>query len=107
MGNMVWFFIMVPSSALFTIIGIYAWNRKKPMWFWAESEVRESEISDVSAYNHANGLMWILYSLIFWAATFVELWNGVVALILIAASCVIGLPVMGVIYKRIYRKYKV
>ena len=49
---------MIPVSLLFTGIGIYAWKRKKPMWFWSGSTVKESEISDIAAYNKANGIMW-------------------------------------------------
>ena len=50
---------MIPCSALLTGIGIYAWNRKKPMWFWSGKTVKETEISDITAYNHANGIMWM------------------------------------------------
>ncbi len=106
MDNIIWFIIMIPCSALFTIIGIYAWNRKKPMWFWAGSTVDESEIADISAYNHANGRMWIVFSLPLWVSTFVGSWNGIIALILIAADCVIGLPLLVIVYKKIYAKYK-
>ncbi|MGM9601021.1 MAG: hypothetical protein ACI3W5_05475 [Faecousia sp.] len=106
MENVVWFIIMVPCSAVFTFIGIYAWKRKKPMWFWAGSTVRETEITDIPAYNRANGQMWIVFSLPLWSSTFLALWNEVIALILIAADCIIGLPVLMVVYKRIYAKYK-
>lgn len=97
---------MIPCSALLSGIGIYAWNRKKPMWFWAGDSVDENEITDVTAYNHANGAMWIIYSLIFWAAAFVGVRSGLAALILIAVGCVLGIPVLAVVYKRIYNKYK-
>lgn len=26
------------------------------MWFWSGKTVKETEISDITAYNHANGL---------------------------------------------------
>ena len=107
MEDIVWFIIMVPCSAVFTIIGIYAWNRKKPMWFWSGSTVEETEIADIPAYNRANGRMWLVFSLPLWLSTFLELWNEIVALILIAADCVIGIPVLIIVYKRIYAKYKV
>ena len=51
MDNIIWLIIMIPVSLLFTGIGIYAWKRKKPMWFWSGSTVKESEISDIAAYN--------------------------------------------------------
>ena len=76
------------------------------MWFWAGSTVRETEIADIPAYNRANGRMWIVFSLPLWSSTFLVMWNEVIALILIAADCMIGLPVLMVVYKRIYAKYK-
>ena len=60
MDNIIWFITTIPCSALITGFGIYAWNRKKPMWFWSGSSVKENEISDIRAYNHANGVMWIV-----------------------------------------------
>ena len=98
---------MIPCSALLTGIGIYAWNRKKPMWFCSGSSVKETEISDVTAYNHANGIMWVVYSIIYWIATFAGIWNSVIAVSLIIAGGAIGLPLLVVAYKRIYARYKV
>ena len=54
MDDIIWLIIMIPVSLLFTGIGIYAWRCKKPMWFWSGSTVKESEISDISAYNRAD-----------------------------------------------------
>ena len=98
---------MIPCSALLTGIGIYAWNRKKPMWFWSGKTVKETEISDITAYNHANGIMWIVYAIIYWMATFAGIWNSIAALDLIIVGCVIGIPVLVVVYNRIYARYKV
>ena len=75
------------------------------MWFWAGLEVKASEIADVPAYNRANGRMWIVYSLIFWAAAFAGLWSGTLAVGLIVVGCALGLPDMIGIYNRIYNKY--
>ena len=106
MEKIIWICIMVPCSALFTMIGVYARNRKKPMWFWSGSTVKESEIADVPAYNRANGCMWIAFSLPLWLSTFLGLSNGIAALILLAVDGVIGLPALAVIYQQIYAKYK-
>ena len=65
MGSIIWLIIMIPVSVLFSGIGIYAWKRKKPMWFWSGSTVEEYEISDVPAYNRANGIMWLVFSAVF------------------------------------------
>lgn len=106
MEQAVWFLIMAPCSAVFTAIGIYAWHRKKPMWFWSGSTVEESEIADIPAYNRANGRMWILFSLPLWLSAFLGLWNDVAALMLLIAGFVIGFPLLVAAYRRIYEKFK-
>ena len=45
MENVIWLVITIPCSLLFTGIGIYAWRRRKPMWFWSGSSVKEEEIT--------------------------------------------------------------
>ena len=76
------------------------------MSFWAGTSVSESEISDIPAYNHANGIMWGIYSHLYWAATLAGVWSSAAALVLIAAACLIGLPMLVVTYKRIYKKFR-
>ena len=75
MERILWLIIMLPISILFTALGIYAWRRKKPMWFWSGSTVREDEISDVRAYNRANGIMWLAFSGVFWIAAVLGLFQ--------------------------------
>ena len=106
MENIIWAVIMAPCSLLFTGIGIYAWRRKKPMWFWSGSSVSEDEIRDVKAYNRENGIMWICYSLVFWTSTILGMWNKAGAAVVLAGGCIGGLPLLVIAYNRIYRKYK-
>ena len=102
----IWLIIMIPCSALLTGIGIYAWRRNKPMWFWSGSTVKEEDISDVSAYNRANGIMWIAFSMLFWACTIVGIWNMKIAGILMMVVCVAGSLMLVVAYQKIYQKYQ-
>ena len=37
----IWLVIMVPVSAILTGLGIFAWRRQKPMWFWSGQTVGE------------------------------------------------------------------
>ena len=107
MENLVFLIIMIPLAAFFTGLGVFAWKRKKPMWFWSGSEVKPWQIRDIPAYNRANGWMWIGYSLGFWAAAVLSLLNVPAAGILVAAWCLGGIPVLILGYNRIYNKYKV
>lgn len=98
--------IMVPCAALFTGLGVFAMKRKKPMWFYAGSEVKPWQIRDIPAYNRANGWMWILFSLGFWAAAVLSLFDVAVAGVLTAATCLLGIPALILAYRRIYQKYR-
>ncbi|MCR5808237.1 MAG: hypothetical protein K6G56_01595 [Clostridiales bacterium] len=105
MEKAIWLILTIPISAMFTGLGIYAWKRKKPMWFWSGSKVKESEINDVPAYNRANGIMWIAYSAVFWASTVLGLFEIDLAGAVLAFGCLAGIPILIVVYKRIYAKY--
>ena len=106
METIIWLVITIPCSLLFTGLGIYAWRREKPMWFWSGSTVGTDEITDVRAYNRENGIMWICYSFVFWISTVMGLWNISAAGIVLAAGCLGGIPLLVIAYSRIYRKYR-
>jgi len=97
--------IVGPVAAFFTGIGLYARRRKKPMWFYSGSEVKPWQIRDIPAYNRANGRMWIVFSLFFWAAAVLSLFNTPAAGVLVAVACLLGIPGLVIAYRRIYRKY--
>lgn len=107
MDNLIFTLITVPVAALFTGIGVYVWRRKKPMWFWSGTTVSEEEITDVPAYNRANGIMWIAFSAVFWLAAACGLLQIKTGGIVLIAGCVAGIPALVVAYGKIYRKYKV
>lgn len=98
--------IMIPLSLFFTVLGIYAWKRKKPMWFWSGSTVKQSEITDVPAYNKANGLMWLGFAAILWGSTILGSLNMEAGGICLAAGCIVGIPALPIVYGKIYKKYK-
>ena len=106
MEIIIWLVIMIPCSLVFTGIGIYAIRREKPMWFWSGSTVKESEITDVKAYNRENGIMWICYSLVLWASTILGVFNMALAGIVLFIGGLAGLPILVASYNRIYKKYK-
>ncbi len=105
MENLVFLLITIPVAAFFTGLGIYARRRKKPMWFYSGSEVKPWQIRDIPAYNRANGRMWLLFSLIFWAAALLSLFDTPAAGILLAVGCLAGIPGLVIAYRRIYRNY--
>ena len=107
METFIYLLITIPIGLGFSILGIYAWKRKKPMWFWSGTEVKASEISDVKAYNKANGIMWIIYSLVFWAGAILGVYQIDIAGIVVAAGCLGGIPLLVLAYTKIYNKYRI
>ena len=106
MEEWIWVGILIPLSMFFTMLGIYAWKRKKPMWFWSGSTLQESEIANVPAYNRANGIMWICYSLVFWISAVVGFFEPEAAGPMLAIGCIGGIPILIIAYKRIYETYR-
>ena len=106
MDTIIWLVVTVLCGVFFTGLGVFAWRRKKPMWFWSGSTVKEREISDIPAYNRANGIMWICYSLVFWGSAVFGLFQPDAAGAFLAAGTLGGIPVLIVVYKKIYAKYK-
>ena len=105
-GKIIWWVVVFGCAILFYAIGSYAGKLTKPMWFWSGTEVKASEITDVEAYNKENARMWKLYSLWYWASGLAEIWSEIVALVLLLASCSVGLVFLVRSYQRIYKKYK-
>ena len=57
-------------------------------------------------YNRANGIMWLSFSAIMWASTILGLMHMRAGGILLMAGSAIGVPILPIVYGRIYRKYR-
>ena len=106
-GKIIWWIVSFGCAILFYAIGAYAQKLEKPMWFWSGSEVKAEQITDIKQYNKENGVMWKLYSLWYAAAGLAEIWNTIVALIILVLSCTVGIVILVRSYLKIYRKYTV
>lgn len=107
MIDVTWILTMSLCSLVITGIGIYAWLRKKPMWFWSSSKVQDDEINDIQAYNRANGIMWIVYSLPYWVSTFLGIADMELAADVVFVWAFISIPFLILVYRWIYNKYAV
>ena len=105
-GDIIWYVTILGCAALFVGIGIYAKKLQKPMWFWSGSTVAPSAITDVAKYNAENARMWFGYSLWYWASGFAWIWSHELALLLLMASCSVGIVFLVRAYHRIEKKYK-
>ena len=94
-------------GAAFLGIGVYASKRKDPMHFWAGSAVDPKSISDIPAYNRANGKLWKLYSIPYWLSGILALLGcSALSAILLFLACSVGIWWLVSSYNRILKRYK-
>lgn len=98
----IWF-----CGLIFITIGIYALKRKTPMHFWSGTTVKAEEISDVRAYNRANGIMWFIYGGILILSGALAFLNPRLATIMLVLLSLPGIIILIIVYGRIYNRYKV
>ncbi len=106
-GKIIMWAVCFGCAILFFAIGLYAKKLKKPMWFWAGTEVDPATITDVKAYNRENGIMWQVYSLWYLAAGLAEFWNAVLAVVFLVLGCSVGIVLLVGTYLKIHKKYSV
>lgn len=89
------------------IIGIVQYKSREPVGFWAGKEPPgKDQITDVKAYNHKHGLMWMLYGagfiLCFGCGMFL---SSLLAVILAGIECIGGIFLMILYHNRLDRTY--
>lgn len=105
-GNILFAAICWLCSLIIGLVALWAFKRKDPMHFWSGSTVKPEEISDIPAYNRANGLMWAIYAGFMAATGILSLFNIIIASILLLLISVPGIFVLVIGYNRIYQKYR-
>ena len=105
-SNVFFAFICLLCALIMGALALWAFKRKDPMHFWAGSAVKPEEITDIPAYNRANGLMWAVYAACLVMTAVVALLNVTVATVLLLIICIPGILVLIIAYRRIYNKYR-
>ena len=93
-------------ALIFGVMALWAFKRRTPMHFWSGSTVHPDEITDIPAYNRANGMMWAVYAACMALAGIVALFSIAAGTVLLLTACLPGIVVLIIVYKRIYHKYK-
>ena len=65
------------------------------------STVKEDEIADIPGYNRANGIMWLVFSAVFWISTVLGCHSMAAGGIFLMAGSIITLPLLPFIYSKI------
>ena len=115
-GNLVGTIIMAiccfGCGILFLCIGLHASKAEKPVNFWSGVSVPAEKVSDVLSYNHACAIMWKVYAIPYFIAGVIGCldFSGdmpimISSILLFAAACFPGLPLLIWQYRRIEKKY--
>ena len=92
-------------------IGVWAGKAKKPVNFWSGTSVPIGKVTDVQAYNHANAVMWKVYSAPYWLAGILGCFGcfgkiyTVASAILLSVACFPGVFLLIWNYRKIAKRY--
>ncbi|MGL5330866.1 MAG: hypothetical protein ACRDD7_16480 [Peptostreptococcaceae bacterium] len=86
---------------------IYCFKSKNPVHFWSGTIVRKDEISNIKAYNRANGIMWSAFTILTIVILIVDFIYKGREFGSFTPIIIIGVVGMMICYKFIYNKYKV
>ena len=100
--------LIIWSSVTLLIIGIgiWSWNSKKPAGFYAG--VEPPKVTDVQKYNHAVGILWFVYGILFELLGFPFLFekqNSPMFLLTILGVVAITIGLL-IVYNRILKRYR-
>ena len=101
------FVVLILCIAPVIILGIVQYRSRRVVGFWSGEEPPKNEkVTDMKAYNHRHGMMWILYGLGFVLCfMFGWLWGAVASAVLCGIECIGGIFIMIACHKKWYDIY--
>lgn len=106
MGTIICFIACVVMFLIYAGVGLYLWRSKKPANFWTGEKIPAGVVSDVKKYNRANGIMWIVFGVLYLIPAFTTFASVLISGVIIGVLTFIGTPVLIIIYtKKIKPKY--
>lgn len=101
------FFVVISflCGVIFVAIGVSCFKRTKPAGFWSGVEVKKEQVTDVKKYNIANGIMWCIFSTLFWISGIAAIYDSIAAVIIMVINCTFGIVGLIVGYGLIKRKF--
>lgn len=92
-------------AGLFFGIGIYVQRQQEPAHFWSGTKIPRESVTDIPAYNRAQGAMWKIYSLPWWIAGAAASRSPIAAAVTIGIACVLGIPLLILAHEKIEKRY--
>lgn len=102
-------FIYTLTAGIMAAIGIVQMRSKKPVAFYSgEKGPKESELTDVTAWNKLHGLMWLCYGIIILVTGIagILLDKAVLTILLTIFGPLVPIPLMVMYHHKLEKKYK-
>ena len=102
-------FILGLCAIIFIVLGVIQYKSKKPSGFYTGEQFNPSEISDIGAWNHRHGIMWILYGSLFpilWGLSFF-ISSSPMYLLVFMGIILVPLPFMIVYHHYLEKRYRI
>ena len=106
-SNILFTIITWLCGGLFIGIGITALKMKTPIHFWSGTKVKKEEVTDVKAYNKANGIMWLTYGLMYILSGLAGIYGTATGAVLLVITNFPGLLIIVIVYAQIEKKYRI
>ena len=101
----IWLTVCWVSAAAILGCRLYCLKSKKPVNLWSWDIVKIEDVIDISQYNKDNATMWTIYSIPYWVAGIIGMFNILIGVIIVLLACSLGLILLSKYYKRIEKKY--
>ncbi len=92
-------------AGFFFGIGIYVQRQQEPAHFWSGAKILPESVTDIPAYNRAQGAMWKVFSLPWWIAGAVASRSLPAAAVTMGIACVLGIPLLILAHEKIEKRY--
>ena len=98
-------------ALIFSGIGFRAEKTNRPVHLWAGTKVDPMKVADISGYNHANAVMWKVYSVPYWLAGLIGCFGflgdifALIAAALLILACFPGIFLLVRRYRKIEKQY--
>lgn len=103
MEAIILFVVCIFLFLLYGGLGIYFMFSKKIANFWSGEKIPPKSVKDIKGFNRANGIMWLVYGILYLIPAFVSFINVLITGILLFVITFIGVLALIFISAKIIR----
>ena len=102
--SIIYFVAILGCAISFLATSIWSFVSKNPVNFWAGEKIPSDFVTDIKKYNHAYGILWLVYGLFWLIAAVLGLFSLSISVALVIIDCV-GIIILILINFQIRKRY--